>query len=473
MDTKQLQQLQQQVEALSALQQPTAVLPVVCSAVFGAAPDHQTLSGLYDLARKYIGTGCSSSNGNSSDSSSSMRAITAAAAAWTILLSSQTSTAVVRQFVQDVFLPLVAMLQNTPHAALQVQQLAELIAKKQAWQVALEVLRCAHAALQAALEHEPDVAVSTHQDGTQALQMELPPATACAVIRQLVSAANKAAQQQQQQQQEQPQQGGPIEGTARLQSDIAAELQSVLQLSAGPMLITTQQLLWSSDSTLRQAAFQQLLLELLQAAAAVGPGQHTACMQRLFEQCLDMVARPVIPRRMGLAVLLQHWPEWQLQPPSPGLEAHPGKHKQSPSAAALSAEAIDTQSPQQAEGFSSIAADSSRRFWRLLQECLVDPEPLNRKRALRLLQLLLPKAQLQSEPVWGVLLALYELLDEFTPHLVKATWPMVRHSYPQRRRVQLKLYLAACGTKLTSRAVFTQISMNTENSSASSASNNP
>jgi hypothetical protein len=51
---------------------------------------------------------------------------------------------------------------------------------------------------------------------------------------------------------------------------------------------------------------------------------------------------------------------------------------------------------------------------------------LNRKRALRLLQLLLPKDQLQSEPVWSVLLALYELLDEFTPHLVKATWPMVR-----------------------------------------------
>jgi hypothetical protein len=50
---------------------------------------------------------------------------------------------------------------------------------------------------------------------------------------------------------------------------------------------------------------------------------------------------------------------------------------------------------------------------------------LNRKRALRLLQLLLPKAQLQSEPVWGVWLALYELLEEFTSHLIKATWPLV------------------------------------------------
>lgn len=69
----------------------------------------------------------------------------------------------------------------------------------------------------------------------------------------------------------------------------------------------------------------------------------------------------------------------------------------------------------------------------------MDPEPLNRKRALRLLQLLLPKAQLQSEPVWGVLLALYELLDEFTPHLVKATWPMVRHNCPQCCLVQLLL----------------------------------
>lgn len=415
-DPKQLQQLQQQVEALSALQQPTAVLPVVCSAVFGAAPDHQTLSGLYDLARQYIGTGCSSSNGNSSDSNSVMRAVTAAAAAWTILLASQTSTAVVRQFVQEVFLPLAIFLQGTPHAALQVQQLAELIAKKQAWQVALEVLQSAHAALQAALPDEPDVAVSTHQDGTQVVQVKLPPATACAVMRHLVSAANQAAQ-----------------------SDNSADLQSVLQLSAGPLLTTTQQLLWSSDSTLRQAAFQQLLAELLQAAVAVGPAQHTACMQRLFEQCLDMVARPVIPRRMGLAVLLQYWPEWQLQPPSPGPEAQPGKHKQSPSAAASSAEAIGTQSPQHAGSLSRIAADSSQRFWRVLQECLVDPEPLNRKRALRLLQLLLPKAQLQSEPVWGVLLALYELLDEFTPHLVKATWPMVRHNCPQCCLVQLLL----------------------------------
>jgi hypothetical protein len=71
------------------------------------------------------------------------------------------------------------------------------------------------------------------------------------------------------------------------------------------------------------------------------------------------------------------------------------------------------------------ASSCSEHFWALLRDCLVDSEALNRKRAFRLLQLLLPEQQLAVQPVWVVFLALYELLDEFSPHLVKAAWPQV------------------------------------------------
>jgi hypothetical protein len=186
---------------------------------------------------------------------------------------------------------------------------------------------------------------------------------------------------------------------------------------------------------MQQAAFQQLLPVLLQAAASLGADHHAACLQRLLKQCLEMVQQPIVPRRMGLAVLLQYWSDWQLQPPSAAActDAADGSipaasHQQLSAGSNDSSNSRSNSTKGSSTGADTSSQDCSQQFWRLVRVCLVDEEPLNRKRALRLLQLLLPKAQLQAQPQWGVFLALYELLDEFTPHLLKASWPTVSSS---------------------------------------------
>jgi hypothetical protein len=377
--------VQQQIEALSGLQHlPPGSLPNICRTVFPAG-DTATLSSLYDLGRQYIG----SSNSSSDGAKELTKAIIVAAAVWALLADSQPPLLVLKQFAQDLFLPLVAALGDTAQATQQLQQLAELLASKQAWQVALELLQCAHVSLQASLQRDSSSVSQLEQlAGLQLAQVQLLPHAAANIVQQLVAAVSCAASR------------------AQLPAQEAPLQHSVLQLAAGPLFQTALQLLCCPDSRMRQAAFQQLLPELLQAAALLSAAQHRACLDQLLQQCLDMVSRTVVPRRIGLAVLLQYWSDWQLQPPSAQPEGQV--------------------SPSQQSREGPAATCNSRRFWQLVRECLVDPEPLNRKRALRLLQLLLPKDQLQSEPVWSVLLALYELLDEFTPHLVKATWPMVR-----------------------------------------------
>jgi hypothetical protein len=373
--------VEQQIDALSGLQHlPPGSLSNICKTVF-LAGDTATLSSLYDLGRQYIGSSNSSSDGKELD-----KAVITAAAAWTLLTEGQPSLLILEQFVRDLFLPLVAALGDTAQATQQLQQLAELLASKQAWQVTLEVLQCAHVSLQASLQRDSSTVSQLEQlAGLQLAQVQLLPHAAANTVQQLVAAVSCAASR------------------AQLPAQEVSLQHSVLQRAAGPLFHTALQLLRCPDSRMRQAAFQQLLPELLAAAAALSTAQHRACLDQLLQQCLDMVSRPVLPRRIGLAVLLQYWSDWQLQPPSAQPEGQVSPSQEGPAATC-----------------------SSQRFWQLERECLVDPEVLNRKRALRLLQLLLPKDQLQSEPVWGVLLALYELLDEFTPHLVKATWPMVR-----------------------------------------------
>jgi hypothetical protein len=397
------------VQALSALEQPPSALPDIFRAVFGAATP-ATLSALYDLG----------STGSDGGQQPTRAAITAATAAWTLLLDSREppSQLFLQQFVQDVFLPLTAALgPDSVEGAQQLQQLSELLARHEAWGLALAVLQCAHGSLQSVLAAGQPAQHVGQQEELQ-LQVQLSPPTACAVVKQLAAAASSAAR------------AAAAEADSIHGADAAAgQLHAVLQLAAGPLFDTTLQLLCCPNNRVRQAAFQQVLPELLQAAAALGSAQHRASLDQLLQQCLDMVSRPVVPRRMGLAVLLQYSADWQPQPPS---------------AAAPSAAAEPQQQPGKESSCSSQAA-ANRRCWQLLRECLVDPEPLNRKRALRLLQLLLPKAQLQSEPEWGVFMALYELLDEFTAHLVKATWPLVRQLDAWcLKRVYLSLHLTCC-----------------------------
>jgi hypothetical protein len=361
------------------------------------------LSSLFDLCEALIAAGSTQDINE---------AVTAAAAALVFLAPGKASSSVLRQYVQQVFLPLAAATAGKPASSQLLHQLACLLSQHQAWDVMLEMLQCAQAELTTALDatsrSHGNVASVPQSLGPQQqasstsslerwqITFQLPATTACVAVEELAAAA--VAEQRQQQQQA---------------GKTTSAVTSMLQLLAGPLFATACSLLACSNAALRQAAFQQLLPALLAAAAAANAAVEQQCMQQLWKQCISMISQPALPRRMGLAVLLQYHSAWGLQPPA-------------------AAGAIGTTPPAplqpsaQASPSSSSSSSSGEQFWGLLRDCLVDGEALNRKRAFRLLQLLLPEQQLAAQPVWVVFLALYELLDEFSPHLVKAAWPQVR-----------------------------------------------
>jgi hypothetical protein len=396
-----MERLRDQLLALAELKQAPETEASLCKAVLGVTGDAATLSHAFDLATSSLDTGGADC------------ARLAAAAGWVFLQHGQYSELVLQQFVQQVFLPLAVAWHGTPAGRHQLAAAGELLATKQAWGLVLEVLQSAHGSLSAAAAQ-----------GNCSSGAPLPPAVACEAIALLVSAAAAAADSAAAPAAA-PAAPTPVEAHAQA----AASLESVLQLASGTLFDTACQLLQCSESSLRQAAFQQLLPALLQAAGAQESQQRQRCLQQLFQQCLDMVARPVVPRRLGLAVLLQYCSDWPwLQPPPAD-------------AAATTAASSD---------------DDNARFWALVRECLIDPEPLNRKRAFRLLQLLLPKQAEGSQ--WGVLTTLYELLDEFVPHLVKATWPLVS-GLVGREQGRCSCWLRLCTCALTRRcAAAVQIS---------------
>lgn len=360
-------------------------------AVFGSRVTQEILSELYDTCIDFL----NSSNLN--------QAVTSAAAALVFLGSSQPSELVLRQFTQSVFLQLAAAAEDSPINNQVLQRLVALLASCQAWSIAYEILLCAHDSLAAPPTSQADhsnsrssISTATHRqqqhEASRQVSVRLPVPTASNAIRELVAAAVRAS-------------------TIAQQQDQAPEpaVQQILHHCTGPLFTSSCELLASPEPALRKAAFQQLHPALLQAAEAVSSSCRQQCMQQLWQQCLTMIAAPVFPKRMGLAVLLQYCSEWSIQPPSP--------------TAAAIAEA--TQAAAAEAAAAQPAGDSSEQFWALLRACLVDSEALNRKRAFRIMQLLLPDDTLQQQPVWGVFTALYDLLDEFSPHLVKASWPLV------------------------------------------------
>lgn len=379
----------------------------------------QALSPLFDLCCSLCSSGSSGASSSSSSTDPDINeAVTAAAAALVLLNQKEVLSVVLRQYVQQVFLPLAAAAAGTPACSQLLQQVTQLLVSREAWEIASEITQCIIDTLAAALE---ETSISSNRDScvsslarSQQLQQQvgsgtgqvrwkvtyqLPAETACIAAEQLITAATKQM----------------------LQVGQSDAVLSVMQLASGPLFTTACGLLACSSATLQKAAFQQLLPALLPAAEAVSPATHKQCIRQLWLQCVGMVAEPALPRRMGLAVLLQYHSAWSVQPPT--------------AAAAQSAAAAEQPAAAAPADVGAVATHSSEQFWVLLRGCLVDAEPLNRKRACRLLQLLLPEAQLAAEPVWGVWLALYELLDEFSPHLVKAAWPQVRNKAAPHGRV--------------------------------------
>ncbi|KAF8072749.1 TARBP1 [Scenedesmus sp. PABB004] len=380
-----LAELPARLAALAAAAPPGAPLAArqaLAVAAWGAAAaaTPAALSALFDAAREALADG----RGD--------EALAAAAAALAGLEARPVGALVLAQFADAVLLPLAAA-RARDGAQAEAEQLvratARLLARGGHWGLALDAAAAAHASL------APEgAAAGARLPEPQAgrITLRLPPAVAAAAVAALSEAAAAAA-------------GG----------DDAAGAAPLLALCAGPLFGTALQLLTSPNAALRRLSFQVLLPALLDAAGAAGA--RAACMAALWRQCLDMAAAPALPRRMGLALLLHHHAAWGVLPPSPGDGDGSSGDCASDAAAASGADA-PAAGPAAAPG-------ESRRFWAVLRSCLADGEPLNRKRALRLLQLLLPEAELRAAPVWGTFLVLLELLEEFSVHLVKESWPLV------------------------------------------------
>jgi hypothetical protein len=154
---------------------------------------------------------------------------------------------------------------------------------------------------------------------------------------------------------------------------------------------------------------------------------------------------------MALAALLQFQDLWEIQPPEANTTTSTSSSSSSRSSVVTASEGRKTLGPNStaasnvesqnavthvpattaaATTTTGTSSSSSRStiFWSLIRDCLGDEEPLNRKRALKLLQLFLPPDVLAATPAWGVFLTLFELLDEFAAHLLKATWHLVRNT---------------------------------------------
>jgi hypothetical protein len=368
-------------------------------AVFGPTTDHssEVLSELFDHGLEMLHQGLVN------------EALTAAACA--VLFLSQQSKPyllVLRQYVHQLFLPLATAAEGTCSSDELLHEMALLLAAGNAWELVLEVMTCASCSLQTSI-----VGISSQVQKTNHISVsvltELSPVTSCLAVQHLAAVTLSYQQQR-------------LFGTGDssiTSSSSSSAVQQVLDLASGPLFDSACSLLCATDVSLRRANLQVLLPVLVSAAQAAGSAVQQSCMQQLWQQCLAMIAQPAGHRRAGLTVLLQYWSAWALQAPDPTEQAAPAAtasvHGQSPVVAERVAAAQEA----------AAAQGDQECFLALLRECLADPEPLNRKRALRLLQLLLPPTMLQDQPVWGVFLTLYELLDEFAPHLLKSAWPSV------------------------------------------------
>jgi hypothetical protein len=222
--------------------------------------------------------------------------------------------------------------------------------------------------------------------------------------------------------------------TARTSGNEADECRQLLVWAAGaPLLPAALAALCSSDGALRRAALQRLLPAALEAARALGPGETAQALHATWDACAGALGDAWgggggggggVARRMALAALLQHADCWDVTPPAGTGLSSAGRADVGGDAAASG----DDSGGADAGGASAsvrLRVQDPEGFWAALRGCLADPEPLNRKRALRLLQALLPPGAGASQPAWGVWLGVLEALEEFTPHLQTATWHLV------------------------------------------------
>lgn len=364
-------------------------------------------------------------------------------------------------FVESALLPAVPKATDSSRLQL-LSATCMLLCNSGSWELATNLVEAAAAALATQGGSEPVVAAQE----AQATAWQLPTPSSACLIAKLVATAAAAATTDDTCSSIHTNNSGGIT-TEPLSSSEAAR---VLHAAAGrPLLPATLSCLCSPDAARRSAALQQLLPSVLLAARTLGPDAMRGALSALWARCSEALQQPGVPRRMALAALLQHADCWKVAAPAgAGLDdGGVGNRSQTPSAsggrergggeaAAVAASAAAASggvahaagaaaalagsggeaaatsgAAQAADAHTSmlcqwVSVPEAEPFWALLRSCLADEEPLNRKRALRLLQALLPGDVATRQPAWAVWLGVLESLEEFTPHLQAATWHMVR-----------------------------------------------
>ena len=381
------------------------------------------------------------------------QAVTAAAAAIVHLRERNETAVITRQFIEEAFVPLVAALDSTRTGHALADAVAEIIRKHGHWAEGQKIVGMSASALEQAsglrqkgaiAPHKHSESTSSTASSTSASGVEIPPAAAsylcCALINRALfvnnetpSAAALSSSKS----------SSPAVAAAIGVSHIDKLQAQFLEVAAITLLPLALQLLSCEDPTCRRLALQQLLPCLHQAHAKLQHPAEQSFRDAVWQQCMTLLPQPGISRRMALATLLHFQHLWNLQPPVATTTPVPSSSSSSSGAmiasdtqsapsvtptAASNSHAVHAITPQPISSPEISSSSSSSRsvlFWSLVRDCLADEEPLNRKRALKLLQLHLSPQLLAATPVWGMFLTLFELLDEFAAHLLKATWHLV------------------------------------------------
>jgi hypothetical protein len=391
-------------ERLAAVTGPDATLKqrvAVCSIV-GSSLD---LGGLADAIRG--GSGSSSSSSGDGDgggiSTASAAAIQQTAVALALAQldnAAGISDSQVRSFVLTALLPSVTTLAaDDPPAASQLAAAAAAqLRSRGLWDTAAALLAAAAAHLAgtdaAAQGGSPEGAGGGEE---RAAVASLPVHTCGVLASELVAAAAATA-------------AADSGGSG---SDGGGPVKVLLLAAGDPLLPAALDCLAAPDGVRRRAALQQLLPAALDAAKQLGGEATVAALRTIWRRCGRMLLEGGAARRMALAALLQHADCW-----APTL----------PAGAGFPEDAGSNGGGETTEGGSgklAISHEESEAFWSSLRACLSDMEPLNRKRALRLLQALLPPDAGARQPAWAVWLGVFDALEEFAAHLQTATWHLV------------------------------------------------
>lgn len=306
---------------------------------------------------------------------------------------------VLDQFAEHVFLPglMAPGAQFAPFHSELCALLTSLIGQHQSHNLSVRLLSTVAASLAACCEASAAAVGELTSKAAGAapppppLKLSLGISGSCQLLQSLAAAAMAGAE-------------GSAGAAATHSQRFWAQLQQQLLPVGLAMLISSHQA--------ATAAIRYVLPAVLLASKQPGASpDHAAVCALLWRRCTALMAAPGSSRRVGLAAMVRFAPLWATSAELPGDTA-----------------ATSTDASCEGLRLDPAAADA---FWSVLQACLVDAEPLNRKRAVHVMQRLpKPGGSAAVGGAWEAFALLHDAFEDFGMHLVRAQWHLVGALHP-------------------------------------------